>query len=210
MKSILVSIILVCFVGSITFIAGQERKREDNGAVRAEEGKSTNDQIDVKTDRFSQKATLVLTPQVLIDKPDHFVTLTIQTEVGKSDNPRREVSSYSQLHVASQARVPPDFGDSELHILVEDKPLNIKYDTISDYPMSMDAKYYIEKTNLPRKRTYSYYVYDPSFDSLSKAENIEMRLGPFEMKLSNSVIANLREYGKQVLAQYKIVKEKKP
>ena len=210
MKSILVSILLVCFVSSITFIAGQERRREDNGAARTGEDKLTNDQIDVNTDRFSQKATLVLKPQVLIDKPDHFVTLVIKTQVGKSEDRRLEVSSYSMLHVASQARVPPDFGDNKLHFLVDDKPLNIEYSTISDIPMSLEAKYHIEKDNLPRKVTYSYYVNDPSFDSLSKAENIEMKLGPFELKLSNSATANLREYGKQVLAQYKIAKEKKP
>jgi len=210
MKSILVSIILVCFVGPITFNEGQERRREDNGAARTEEGKSTNDQIDVNTDRFSKKTTLVLKPQIMIDKPDHFVTLTIKTQVGKSDDPRLEVSSYSMLHVASQARVPPDFGDNKLYFLVDDKPLDIEYSTISDIPDSLDAKYYIEKGNLPRKRTFSYYVYDPSFANLSKAENIEMKLGPFELKLSNSVTANLREYGKQVLAQYKIAKEKKP
>jgi hypothetical protein len=211
MKSILISGLVFCLIGLTTLVVGQDPKREEKGVAQTEESKSKNNQIDVKTDRFSNKTTLVLKPQALIDKPDHYVTLTINTEVGKSDDPLQKVSLFSLVHVASQAKIPPDFGDSELHFLVDDKPLNIQYNTISDYPMSLDAKYYIEKNNLPRKRTYSYFVFEPAFTSLSKAENIEMRLGPFELKLSQQATTNLREYAKQVLEQCnKISKEGKP
>jgi hypothetical protein len=198
MKSIL-SGPLFCLIGLVPLVAGHDPGREDKVAVQTEGGASKNNQIEVKTDRFSNKTTLVLKPQPLIDKPDHFVTLIINTEVMKSDDPLLKVSLYSMVHVASQARVPPDFGDSELHFLVDDKPLDIKYNTISDYPMPLESKYYIEKHNLRFKRTYSYFAFDSAYESLSKAENIEMRLGPFELKLNQQVTANLREYARQVL-----------
>jgi hypothetical protein len=55
------------------------------------------------------------------------------------------------------------------------------------------------------------FLFEPSFESFSKAENIEMRLGPFEMKLGQQVTASLREYAKRVLEQHnKIGKEGKP
>jgi hypothetical protein len=199
MKAILIRGLLVCLIGLIIPVVGLDQQRE--AKAQSNENKVKNDQIDVKTDRFSNKTTLVLKPQALIEKPDHFVTLTIKTEVGKSDDLREKVSLFSELHVASQAKSPPDFGDSELHFLVNDKPLDITYNTIGDYPLSLESKYYIEKNNLRIKRTYTYFVSDAAFTSLSKAENIEMRLGPFELKLSQQVTTNLREYAKQVLEQ---------
>lgn len=58
---------------------------------------------------------------------------------------------------------------------------------------------------------YMAFVFEPSFERFSKAEKIELRLGPFEMKLSQQVTANLREYAKQVLEQRnKLSKEGKP
>jgi len=49
-----------------------------------------------------------------------------------------------------------------------------------------------------------------ALEQFSKANRIEMRLGSLEPTLSQSVIANLREYANQVLAQHKISMERKP
>ena len=210
MKSILAIGLLVCIVGSIIPVAAQERGREKKSATQTNDAMSTNDQIEVKVDRFSNTTTLILKPQILIDKPDHFMTLGIKTEIGKSDDPQRKVSLYSFVHVDSQSKVPLDYGDDELRFLVGDKPLDIKTENFSEYP-SVEAKYYIEKNNLTRKRSYMAFLFEPSFERFSKAENVEMRLGPFETKLSQQVTASLREYAKRVLEQYnKIGKEGKP
>jgi len=197
---------IVCFlfiIGSIIVVSGHAR--QERAASQA-----SNDQIEVTTDRFSKKTTLVLKPQALIDKPDHFVTLTIKTELEKADNPREKASMFSRLYLFSQAKVPPDFGTSGPRFLANDKPLTIESGTIETYPTSLESKYYIIK-NLRIKRAYTYLVFEPSFKDLSKADTVEMKLGSFELKLSQPITANLREYAKQVLEQQsKISNEGKP
>ena len=208
MRPILVCVLLLVIAGSIFLVAAEEYQRERKGTAQISDAKSTNDQIEVKVDRFSNTTTLILKPQILIDKPDHFMTLGIKTEVGKSDDPQRKASLYSFVHIDSQSKSPLDYGDQELRFLVDDKPLDIKTENFSEYP-SIEAKYYIEKNNLSRKRSYMAFVFEPSFERFGKAEKIEMRLGPFEMKLNQQVMANLREYAKQVLEHNKISKEGK-
>jgi len=68
--------LLLFIAGFAFFVAGQERRREEKGNAQASDGKSlaAGDQIEVKVDRFSNTTTLILKPQILIEKPDHFMT----------------------------------------------------------------------------------------------------------------------------------------
>src|SRR5262245_26499982 len=136
MKSVLVCGLLFCLVGSISFIAGQDRKREEKTSTQKTDAVSTKDQIEVMTDRFTQKTTLVLKPQILLDKPDHFVTLAIKTQVG---DPQLKV--YSTVYIASQAKAPPDFGGREAAFLVNDEPLTFETGLEGDRPILLEAKY---------------------------------------------------------------------
>jgi len=200
MKYILVSGLLLCIVGSISFVAGQDRKREEKISTQKAEAASTKDQIEVISDRFTRETTLALKPQILLDKPDHFVTLAIKTKVGKSHD------LYSMVYIASQAKAPQDFGGSETAFLINDEPLTFDTDLEGDRPILLEAKYYIEKDNMPRKKAYIGHLFEPQFKKFSEAEKIEMKLGAFETQFSQTVIANLREYARLVLEQYKIGK----
>jgi hypothetical protein len=195
MKSILISGLLLCIVGSINFIAGQDRKREEKISTQKTDATSTKDQIEVMTDRFTQKTTLVLKPQILLDKSDYFVTLAIKTQVGKSDG------LYSMVYIASQAKTPQDFGGSEAAFLVNDESLTFDTDLEGDRPILLEAKYYIEKDNMPRKKAYIGHLFEPQFKKFSEAEKIEMKLGAFETKFGQTAVANLREYARLVLEQ---------
>jgi hypothetical protein len=54
-------------------------------------------------------------------------------------------------------------------------------------------------------------IFDRSaLELFSKADRVEARLGPIEVALDQSLSALLREYSNQVLAQHKVVKERKP
>jgi hypothetical protein len=211
MKSIFVIGLLLCIVGSISFVVGQGRKREEKISTQKPDATSPKDQIEVMTDRFTREATLVLKPQILLDKPDHFVTLAIKTEVGKSDDPQLKVSLFSKVYIASQAKAPQDFGDIKAAFLVNDEPLTVKISMEGDYPILLEAKYYIEKGNMPLKRTYSGLLFEPQFKKFNEAEKIEMKFGAFETKFGQTVIANLREYARLVLKQLnEIGKQEKP
>jgi uncharacterized membrane protein len=66
MRQILACVLLLVLASSIFYVAGQEHQQEKKGAAQTSEAKSTNDQVEVKTDRFSGVITVKLKPQVIL------------------------------------------------------------------------------------------------------------------------------------------------
>src|SRR5215813_10187349 len=125
MRSILGFGLLFCIIGSITFVAAQEGGRGDKGAAQVADAKSTNDQIEVKTDRFSNVTTVMLKPQVILDKPDHYLTMEIKAKLGEKkflDSEREMVNAF--VSFVSQSKEPVNFGDRQLHFMVDAETLN--------------------------------------------------------------------------------------
>jgi len=205
MRSVLVFGLLFCIISSITIAAGREHGREDKGAAQVADAKSTNDQIEVKTDRFSNVVTVVLKPQVILDKPDHQLTMGIEAKLGEkkfSDWEREEIKAIANFE--SQAKEPIDYGDADLHFLIDGKPLNQGKADINPHP------YGDRKPGFKSKKTFVTIFNRRALEQFSVASSIEMRIGIVELKFSKPITANLREYASQVLAQHKIAKEKKP
>jgi len=209
MRSILVFGLLFCIIGSITFVAGQEGEHGDKGAAQVADAKSTNDQIEVKTDRFSNVTTVVLKPQVVLDKPDHYLTMEIKVKLGEkkfSDSEREMVKAF--VSVESQSKGPVNFGDRQLHFMVDGETLNLAKTSFSVNPYA--DKYGKLKPGFKISESFNSLFDRRALEQFSKANRIEMRLGSIEPTLSQSVVANLREYANQVLAQHKISMERKP
>lgn len=207
MRQILVCALLFVIAGSISFVSGQERQQEKKGAAQASETKSTSDQVEVKTDRFSGVTTVKLKPQVILDKPDHQMTVEIEAKLGgkgQLDYEKDEVKAEAWFR--SQSKDPVDFGDQELHFLIDDKPLDL-----GKTPGGTNA--YIDRSTLkPGFRSNKSFVsiFDRSdLAQFAKAKHVEMRLGSIELKLGQPEVAILREYANQVLAQHKIASERK-
>lgn len=210
MKSILATGLLFCLAVSTIHATGQDRGRGETAASQgADKGaaSSTNEQIEVKTDRFSNVTTVTLKPQAILDTPDHIITIEIKTKLGEkkfSDLERQMVEAYVDLE--SQSKSPVDFGDQELHFIINGQPLNL-----GETKLNVDA--YASRTGELKPgfkiREYGVQIFDrPTLERLSKANRIEMRFGSIEPKLSNQLIATLREYALQVLAQYKIARQR--
>jgi hypothetical protein len=210
MKSILVTGLLFCFAIQTIHAAGQDRGRGEKGASQgADKGatSSTNDQIEVKTDRFSNVTTVTLKPQAILDTPNHVITMAIETKLGEKkfdDFEKEMVEAY--VNIESQSKAPVDFGDEELHFIINGQPLNLGETNLKVDPYASRAGKL--KPDF-RIREYGVQIFDrPALERLSKANRIEMRLGSIEPKLSSQFIATLREYAVQVLAQYKIARQR--
>src|SRR5215475_13247190 len=124
MRPILACALMLTFAGS--FISGQERQQEKKGAAQTSDAKSTSDQIEVKTDRFSGVTTVKLKPLVILDRSDQQMTIDIETKLGEKvrfESEKEEVKAKSWFR--SQATHLVDFGDRELHFLIDEKPLDI-------------------------------------------------------------------------------------
>jgi len=207
MRKTLVCAMLFVIAGSISFVSGQERQQEKKGAAQASDTNSTKDQVEVKTDRFSGVTTVKLKPLVILDKPDHQMTIEIETKLGEKgqlDFEKGDVKAEAWFR--SQSKDPVDFGDQELHFLIDDKPLDL-----GKTPGGTNA--YVDKSTLKpgfRSKKSFVSIFDRSeLGQFAKAKRIEMRLGSIELTLSQPVIAILREYVNQVFAQHKIASERK-
>ncbi len=100
MRQILVCSLMFVIASSIFFVVGKERQREEKGGAQATDSKQANDQVEVKTDRFSGVTTVKLKPQVILDKPDHQLTMEIETKLGEkkvSDLEREEVKAIASF-----------------------------------------------------------------------------------------------------------------
>ena len=98
MRQILVCALMFVIAGSIFFVSGQERQQEKKGAAQTSDTKSASDQIEVKTDRFSGVTTVKLKPLVILDKPDHLLTIDIETKLGEKvrfESEKEEVKAES-------------------------------------------------------------------------------------------------------------------
>ncbi|HEV2666979.1 MAG TPA: hypothetical protein VG324_18810 [Blastocatellia bacterium] len=211
MNSSLFTGLLFCLAGSPLHVTGQEHNQADKAASQdADKGKadSTNNPIEAKTDRFSNVTTVTLKPLAILDRPDHVITMEINTKLGEkkiSDWEREMVNAYVTLE--SQTKAPVDFGDEEIHFIINGQPLKIgKADfKVDPYP-SIGGKL---KPGFKLRKFTVVILERQALEQFSKANRIEMRIGSIEPSLSNTLITTLREYATQTLAQHKIAKERK-
>jgi hypothetical protein len=210
MKSILVAGLMFCLAIPAFHATGQERAREDKSAPQSPDNSkagSTDNPIEVKTDRFSNVITVILKPQVIFEKPDHFITVEIKTKLGEkksSDFEKEIVQAYVTFESQSKGLV--DFGDEELIFLINGQALNLGKSEFTTIPNASRLGKLKPDFRLLK---FSVKILDrPNLDRFSKANRIEMRLGSIETTLSNQLVATLREYATQVLAQHRIATEK--
>jgi hypothetical protein len=207
MRKMLVCALMFVIAGSIFFVVGKESQREEKGGVQTEASKQANDQVEVKTDRFSGVTIVKLKPQVILDKPDRQMTIEIETKLGEKvrfESEKEEVKA--ECWFRSQATHLVDFGDRELHFLIDEKPLDI-----GRASGGLDVG--VDKTKLkPGFGTSQSFVSifrRSDLERFRNARRIDMRLGSIELTLGQPEVAILREYANQVLAQHKITSERK-
>jgi hypothetical protein len=204
MRPILVCALMLVIVGSIFFVRGQEGQQEMKGASQTSDAKSTSDQIEVKNDRFSGVTTVKLKPQVVLDKPEHQLTIRSETKLGDKKSHEWEMGTVSAyVWLESHYNRSVDYGDRELHFIIDGKPLDIGRIT-GGSPT--------ESTLKPAFKIMASFVsiFNRSkLEQISNGKRIEMRFGTVEVTLGQPVVTALREYASQVLTLDKTTREKK-
>src|SRR5215470_621024 len=190
MRQILVCALMFVFASSIFFVVGKDRQREEKGGAQATDSKQANDQVEVKKDRFSGVTTVKLKPQMILDKPDHQMTIEIETklgEKGKLDFEKDDVAA--QVWFRSLYKESVDFGDQKLHLLIDGKPLNHGKISGGDAEATDED---VRKQRGFKLSTFFVAIFNRSeLEQIGKAKKIEMRLGPIEPTFSQSVVSSL-------------------
>lgn len=152
-------------------IFAQDNKSADN------DGKS---QIEVKTDRFSGKSTVSLKPQILLDTPKHKVTMQLES-----------LDDFAGVTFESSSDEYMDFGDKQLHFLVDGKRIFIDTASQQNTPFSQQTQDEKGRTN------YTALISSLGIAQLEEivaGKTVEMRLGTVKLTLSQPVLESLREY----------------
>jgi hypothetical protein len=156
-----------------------QNNKVDKDAHRTPQEKEPS-QVEVETDRFSGKTTVKLKTQVLIDAPEHKLTMALQNH-----------DEFIGMRFDSISKDYIIFGDRELWFIVDGKSTRI--DTASEASIPFAA----ENKDEQGRRPWTTLI---SSMSLAQAEaivsggEVEMRLGTVELTWSQSVLANMREY----------------
>lgn len=206
MRSLFVCVLLLSISGSRLFVAGQEQRRGEKSGTQSVDSKSANDQIEVKEDRFSGVTTVKLKPQVILDKPEHQLTIRSETKLGDKNSFEWRMDTVSAyVWLESHYNQSVDYGDRELHLMIDGKPLNL--DKLTGGAPSKSTL----NTGYRLMSSFVAILDDRSkLEQISKGKNIEMRFGTIEVTLTQPVVAALREYANRVLIQDKIVRGRKP
>ena len=99
-----------------------------------------------------------------------------------------------------------DFGDQELHFLIDEKPLDLGR-SMGGLDTGVDKSKL--KPGFRSSQSFVSIFSRSDLERFSKSRRVDMRLGSIELTLSQPVMAILREYASQVLAQHKIASERK-
>lgn len=136
-------------------------------------------QVESKTDRFSNVTTVKLKPTDLFRKQNQRLAISLETKL----DPKKPNEDTVMVHFISYTQYPMNFGDRELHALIDGKPLRLGQAFRGDlalFPGSAETLYVgvsLEKLN-----------------QIVSGKNVEMRLGSVEWTLSNPALSAIRDF----------------
>ena len=145
---------------------------------------------------------------MILDKPDHQLTIEIETKLGEKgqlDFEKDDVTA--EVWFRSLYKESVDFGDKELHLLIDGKPLS--HGKVSGGEAEATDENMRSQRGFKLSTFFVAIFNRRVLEQIGKAKRIEMRLGSIELTLSQPGVSILRDYANQVLAQHKIVRERK-
>ncbi len=163
----------------------QSVERSSNQPARTNDGS----QVEVKKDEFSGATIVRLKEFPVAISPDHVFTLTMETKVNDTSPAARMLSEEPKaaLLFTSHSTKGQDFGDRELHFLIDGKPLRL----------GVAAEGVALRSEDPQLRVTSRLHAGITLDQLRRvaaARAVKMRLGWFETDLTSNVRAAMGRF----------------
>lgn len=198
------SLACVCVACALLLVAlGQGRQSKsvnpqrttptDNSTQRSGNQSGERSQVEVNKDRFGGATRVVLKPQLILDTPDHQLSVSAEAKLeGKKQIGIFQEDQSVQLTFISQSKVSIDFGDQELHFLVDGERVTVGKTSGGTGPYlgtgtPSDSGFKF------RKRFFA--VLDLSkLRRIAEGKKVEMRLGKIELTLDPKLLSNLRAF----------------
>jgi hypothetical protein len=199
---------LLMLVCSLLIAAGSLFMQQGNKSQQTPVPNAQSDQVEVKTDRFSEATTVKLKPQMILDTPDHFITMRLEAKFG--DQKLRDeaeiasaiMSESAFVRFESQSKIPTDFGDKALHFIVDGRRIKAGESAYSFFKLpGPDPDL---KPGFKNRETLTNSLKTDELKQIAAGHHVEMRLGKYEFTLTASMLSALqafvREYVKHALS----------
>lgn len=180
----------VLVIGVCASAHGQNKAREGVSAAAAK-AQDAGAQVVVDKDEFSGATTVKMAPQKLIDSPAHQLTMAAEVKLeGKTDGDVFGADETVLFKFDSQNNGELDFGDEELHFLVDQKP-------VKGGPLASAATSILFDRPAPgfkHRRSFIGGVSRSQLQQIAQGKTVAMRLGAVKLTLEEKTLRNLREF----------------
>ncbi len=180
----------VMVIGLMTTATGQSGVRNgDNKRTKVNDGS----QVMVDKDEFSGATTIKLKPQKLIDRLEHQLTMSAEAKLGGTapQTGLPDADERMLLGFTSLTSHKLDFGDQELHFLVDGKQVR-GGSTAGGYNPRLPG----EQLPSPYKTRHSFTggLSLSQLKQIASGRKVEMRLGSIETTLNSELLSRLSEF----------------
>ena len=193
-------LIVSCALLSVAAIANGAYAQAQQGdkSPQAAAPASAGGQVEVQTDRFSEVTTVKLKPQTILDTPDQSITMRLEAKFGDkkirdtTDQVMEMLDEKAMVWFESQAKIMTDFGDQELHFIIDGNRLKASKSSGGVSRLAMK-----DPELKPGYKIREVFVNSLDTDELKQVaagKHVEMRLGKYEFTLTHTVLENLREF----------------
>ena len=152
-------------------------------------GGASGREVKVQHDRFTGERTISFEPQLILDHRDHRMSLEAEAKPG-GNRPRRDIPELDDrvtFTFSSMSKAGVEFGDRELHFLVDGERIRIgraapRMPTSSGNPTLPVGQHLL--IVLPLNK----------LQQIARGRDVQLRLGPIELTLDNQVMSVLKEF----------------
>lgn len=191
-------LILACLMLP-TFIHGTSAQtRQNDKSLPAIAPSSQGDQVESKTDRFSNVTIIRLKPQVLLEKPGHLITMSLDAKFGgkvatdQAGQAAEILAEKAFVRFESQASINTDFGDKQLHFVIDGKPMNVGES--AGTLVKLTGKDPDLKPGFKYRELFTNTLDLNRLKAIANGKRVEMRLGNYQFELSPEVLSNIRAF----------------
>lgn len=182
------TLICLLLIGLSFFVAGQDRNREEKGAD------SAGQIVERKYNRFNDQTTVKLTKQRILDtqSPRQILEMSIEA-IFKGEMPT-QVSDTVEIVFTSSAKESPYYGPIELNFIVDGE-------RVKSTQANVGSSYNPQPPVAPDLRVTKDIRAFVDFGALRKiagGKKVEMQLGPTELTLDATTLANLRKFASAI------------
>lgn len=148
--------------------------------------------IEVKRDDFSGATLVRLRDASIVNEPEHALTIQLETKVNDRSPAARMLSEEPRADATLTSFSPKgrDFGDRELHFLIDGRPLRIGVAAESPAFRNPDVQ---AKSLVVGSRIHA-VIRMADLRRIVTGKDVRMRLGWFEADLNSNVLGSLRSF----------------